>query len=262
MNNIIKIKLFANGTEYSNIILKELNKKLKENGYIISDNDFQLAIAIGGDGTFLKMVKECNFSDEIFYIGVNTGTLCFAGEIYPSDIDMFVYRLKNNNYKIENIGVQQTDLYFNKSKKSFYSLNEIVIRDIDLNTIKMDIKIDNNLLEKYTGDGVLISTSFGSTAYNLSFGGSIVYNDLHTLQITPIAPLNNKKYCTLNNSIIIPENRLIEINTNNKIILSIDGQNYKFNKIVKLNTYINKKIKLIRMIEYDYTKKINEKFLK
>lgn len=266
MNNILKVKLFANDTEYSNMILEELNRKLGENGYIITDNDYDLAIAIGGDGTFLKMVKECNFSDEVLYIGVNTGTLCFAGEVYPSDIDMFIDRLNNNNYKIESISVQETKVFTKDSSSHFYSLNEIVIREKDLNTICIDIKINDELLETFVGDGVLISTSFGSSAYNLSFKGCIVYNDLHTLQITPIAPLNSKSYRTLLNSIIIPEHRIISIYPKNRtknVIITVDGENNIYDNIYKVETSANKrKIKCMRMREYDYTKKIREKFTK
>ena len=146
--------------------------------------------------------------------------------------------------------------------KTFYSLNEIVIRDENLNVLKLDVKIDNTKLESFVGDGLLIATSFGSTAYNLSYGGSIVYNDLHTLQITPIAPLNNKVYKTLSNSVIIPQNKIITLETNNSIILTIDGENIIYENIGKIETFINKTIKFIRMNGYDYTKKVNEKFLK
>lgn len=263
---IKKIKLFTSNTEYSNIILEELYKKLEKYGYIISEDDYDLAIAIGGDGTFLKMVKECNFSSDIYYLGINTGTLGFAGEIYPSDIDTFLDNLQINAYKIENVSIQETKVHANNSTSHFYSLNEIVIRDKNLNTAHLDIKINDDLLEHFVGDGVLISTSFGSTAYNLSFKGSIVYSDLHTLQITPIAPLNSKSYRTLQNSVIVPEERMIvivPINRTNSLIVTVDGENNIYDDVHMIETSVKKrKIKCLRMREYDYTKKVYEKFAK
>ena len=263
---ITKIKLFPNNYEYSKKIEEELKNKLINKGFIICDdfNEIDLAIAIGGDGSFLRMVKDCNFSDSISYIGINTGTLGFVQEIYPNKIDLFIDNLMENKYKIENISIQETKITTNEDNFHLYSLNEIVLREANLHRVNFDVFIDDQLLENYSGDGLLISTSFGSTAYNLSFKGSIVYNDLHTLQITPIAPLNNKDYRSLINSIIIPEKRTIKIipTKNNNLIVSLDGESNYINGVTCIDTYVKrKKIKLIRMKEYDYTKKVNEKFL-
>jgi len=267
MNRLInKIKLFANNNDYSKKIEKELKEKLINRNYIICDdiNDVDLAIAIGGDGSFLRMIKSCNFNDNLYYIGVNTGTLGFVQEIYPDKIDTFLNNLDKNRFKKENISIQETKIVTKEENLHFYSLNEIVIRQAELNTAHFKILVDNQLLENYSGDGILISTSFGSTAYNLSFGGSVVYNDLHTLQITPIAPLNNKNYSSLINSVIVPQKRIIEIipSKDNNFIISIDGENKHLNNVTNITTYVKRKrIKLIRTKEYDYTKKVNEKFL-
>lgn len=265
MRNINKVKLFSNNQEKSLLVKDELTKKLEEYGFLISDDDFELAIAIGGDGSFLKMVKECNFDAKINYIGINTGTLGFAQEIYPENIDEFLKNLVKGNYKINEIGIQETKVYKDKEIIKHYSLNEISIRDANLNTLFLDIYVDGELLENYVGDGILVSTSFGSTAYNLSFLGSIVYNELHTLQITPIAPLNNKSYKSLINSIIIPEKRCISVVPNyrsKELLLTIDGDNIIYDNLSHLEISMDKKrIKCMKMQDYDYTRKINEKFL-
>lgn len=265
MNKKIKrVKLFPNNNNKSQKIAKILQKKLKEKDYILDDEDYELAIAIGGDGSFLRMVKDCNFNSQVYYIGINVGTLGFAQEIYPENIDLFLQKLKMNNYKIEDIGIEETKIKTRNKEDKIYSLNEILIREKNLNTAYLKVLIDENILEKFVGDGLLISTSFGSTAYNLSFGGSIIYNELHTLQITPIAPLNSKSYQVLRNSVIIPEKRkikLIPTSRSKDFIITIDGVNKTYNDIEEIEIRVNKKIKCLRMNEYDYTKKINEKLL-
>lgn len=265
MNKKIKrVKLFPNNNNKSQKIAKILQKKLKEKDYILDDEDYELAIAIGGDGSFLRMVKDCNFNSQVYYIGINVGTLGFAQEIYPENIDLFLQKLKMNNYKIEDIGIEETKIKTRNKEDKIYSLNEILIREKNLNTAYLKVLIDENILEKFVGDGLLISTSFGSTAYNLSFGGSIIYNELHTLQITPIAPLNSKSYQVLRNSVIIPEKRkikLIPTSRSKDFIITIDGVNKTYNNIEEIEIRVNKKIKCLRMNEYDYTKKINEKLL-
>ena len=129
----------------------------------------------------------------------------------------------------------------------------------------LKIEIDNHLLEKFAGDGILVSTSFGSTAYNLSFGGSIVYNVFHSIQLTPIAPLNNKSYRNIINSVVLPQNKVIKISPvkTKDLLISVDGENNIYTDVLYVQTVIqNKIIKCLRNKEYNFIDKINEKFIK
>ena len=263
--DIKRVKLFSNNSEKAQKIKELLIQKLKANNINIVDNDHDLGIAIGGDGAFLRMIKENNFNSNIYYIGINAGTLGFAQEISIENIDEFINNLNNNNFIVEELGVQENDIYTNESNSKFYSLNEIVIREKDLNTVKLSIYIDGFLFENFVGDGILVSTSFGSTAYNLSFGGSIVYNTFHSIQLTPIAPLNNRSYRNLINSVVLPQNKKITIipdNTRN-VIITIDGENNVYTNVSRIETVVKQKtIKCLRNKDYNFVKKINEKILK
>lgn len=265
MQNIKKFKIFNNDNEKSIDAKDLIIDKLEKNGFVLDNENYDLAIAIGGDGSFLRMVKQTNFNSDILYVGINAGTLGFAQEVSLECIDEFINELKEENYKIDSIGVQETKVVTKKTDSNFYSLNEIVVRQKELNTMVLDVKIEDVFLEQFIGDGLLIATSFGSTAYNLSFGGSMVYNTFHTLQLTPIAPLNNKSYSTLSNSVILPENKRITLipTRDNNLLITIDGENNFYNDVRKIETVINKKrIKCLRRKDYDFSKKINEKFLK
>ena len=265
MHNIKKFRLFVNDNDKSREAADIVNSKLCEAGFKSVKKDYDLAIAIGGDGSFLRMVKATNFNSNVLYIGINAGTLGFAQEVSIEEIDKFVDELKNNNFKVDNIGVQETKVITDDSDSYFFSLNEIVIRQKELNTVVLDVKIDDVFLETAVGDGLLISTSFGSTAYNLSFGGSIVYNTFHTLQITPIAPLNNKSYRSLLNSVILPENKVISLlpQRNRDLLITIDGENKYYENVIKVETVVDKKrINCLRRKGYNFVEKINEKFLK
>ena len=243
MHNIKKFRLFVNDNDKSREVADIVNSKLCEAGFKSVKKDYDLAIAIGGDGSFLRMVKATNFNSNVLYIGINAGTLGFAQEVSIEEIDKFVDELKNNKFKVDNIGVQETKVITDDSDSYFFSLNEIVIRQKELNTVVLDVKIDDVFLETAVGDGLLISTSFGSTAYNLSFGGSIVYNTFHTLQITPIAPLNNKSYRSLLNSVILPENKVISLlpQRNRDLLITIDGENKYYENVIKVETVVDKK---------------------
>lgn len=263
---IKKVKLFCNDNDKSRMIRDLLYQELIDNGFIISDDKFDLGIAIGGDGSFLRMLKNSNFNSDVYYIGVNTGTLGFLQEIIPDEIEDFVLKISNNDFKIESIGIQETNVETSDSISRFFSLNDIVVREKELNTLICNMYVDNVLLERFVGDGILVSTSVGSTAYNLSYGGSIVYNTLHTLQITPIAPLNSKVYRNLLNSVIVPENKLITVipsKDKNNLIITIDGENNVYDNVLKIETSVSKKkIKCIRMNNYNFINIVNDKFLR
>lgn len=263
---INKIKLFVNDNIKSRKIAKDVENLLIKNKFEIVDEDYDLALAIGGDGAFIRMVHSSNFNEESFYVGVNSGTLGFAQDINIEDIEKFIRDLKKENIYYEKIGIQEIEIKTKTEIKKYKSLNEIVIREEELNTFHANVLIEEELLDNYAGDGLLISTSFGSTAYNLSYGGSIVYNTFDTLQITPIAPLNNRSYRNLKNSIIVPSNKKIDIIPSiksNNVIITIDGKNGFLNEVEKITTVINNKvIKIIRHKDYSFIKKVNDKIIK
>ena len=261
---IKRVKLFSNDTERTNEVVNILKESLEKRNIEIVEDNFDLGIAVGGDGTFLRMTTEVDFNSDVYYVGINSGTLGFAQDISIAEIDEFIDCLNNDNFKYEEISIQEINVVTKDETVSFKSLNEILVRDDSLKTINLDIYVENELLEKFKGDGILVSTSFGSTAYNLNLGGSIVYNTFDTLQITPIAPQNNKVTRSLTNSVIIPSNNKITIkpNKDNSILIMVDGTNYIFDNVLEINTVIkNKKIKLIRKDNYNFIRKINDKFL-
>ena len=96
-----------------------------------------------------------------------------------------------------------------------------------------------------------------------SFGGSMVYNEFDTLQITPIAPIHNSKYPVLTNPLILPANKKIMIiPEKGKILLSNDGTTQIYMNVSKIETSIEDHIRLFRKKDYNYIQKINDKFIK
>ena len=262
---IKNIKLFVNNNEESILTARLIKDKLLGNNFAVVDENYDLGIAVGGDGSFLRMVKQNNFNSDIYYIGINSGTLGFMQEVKIDEIDKFIFELKNEIYKVDEVCIQETIVNCDNNSSRFYSLNEIVIRDKNLKVVKLDINIDNDLLESFMGDGILVATSSGSTAHNLSYGGSIVYPTFTSLQITPMGPINSKSYKSLINSVIIPDKKEIvlipKIGYRN-LIVTVDGENNVYNNVDSISTKIDdKKIKCLRLSHYNFPEKINEKLL-
>lgn len=120
-------------------------------------------------------------------------------------------------------------------------------------------------LQRLVGDGVLICTSFGSTAYNYSLRGAIVYDDFDTLQITPIAALNHNIYKCLLNSLNVPGNKIISvkpIKRTKKLLLTVDDRKVLLDENSLIETKIGRHINCLRTNNYSYTKRIYEKYTK
>lgn len=262
---IKSIKLFINNNEKSIILGEVVRESFIKNGFNVCDNNYDLGIAIGGDGSFLRMVKATKFDNNPFYVGINSGTLGFLQEVKKDEVDKLINEIKEEKYKIDEIGIQETNIKHQAGENNFYSLNEIVIREANLRVLKANIYINNDLLEIFNGDGVLIASSQGSTAQNLSYGGAIVPGVFSTLQITPMGPINSKAFQTLASSVIVPSNVNIivkPITETKDVMVSIDGENPVYKNVESISTSIrDKKIKCLRFSHYNFPQKINEKLL-
>lgn len=259
-----RVALFVRDGNESRQCAKMVERVFVKEGFEIVTEDYDLAVAVGGDGTFLRMVKESNFDSAVVYVGINTGTLGFLQEVKMDEIDSFVSEIKNDYYKIDTLGVQETTVVHRSGSSKFYSLNETVLRARDLKLLKAEIRIAGDFLERFVGDGLIVATSVGSTAHNLSYGGSIVYDTFSSLQITPMAPINSSVYRSLANSLIIPHQKDISIVPfdNEDLIVTVDGNHHFFDKVREVTTIINSRtISRMRLSHHSFAQKVNEKLL-
>ena len=173
---ISKIGIRSNPKPRSRALANELKNALYDRGYLLTENHPDLWIAVGGDGTFLRMVRETGFDPDTMYVGIHTGTLGFLQEIHPEQLYDFLDYIDKGEYTYDIKDILVTEIHSETGAETLYSLNEILIRNAALKTMKAIVKIDGTFLEKFTGDGLMISTSVGSTAYNMCFGGAIVDN--------------------------------------------------------------------------------------
>ena len=266
-DNMIKsIKLFVNKNDKSIKFARLVRKKLNAKEFkVIEDDkdDFSLGIAIGGDGSFLRMVRQTNFNSDLYYVGINTGHLGFLQDVKIDEVDEFIDDLMAENYKVDSIGIQETDVVCKDKESKHFSLNEIVVKDKNSKLFQAGVYIEDDFLENYVGDGIMLATSIGSTAHNLSYNGSIVYPSFSSLQITPMAPINSNRYRPLTKSVILPENVNVDlIPDNDDLIVTFDGEDILFNNVDSISSKIGeRKIKILRFDRYGFAKKINEKLL-
>ncbi|WP_297281166.1 NAD(+)/NADH kinase [uncultured Anaerococcus sp.] len=261
MTNVINV--FRNKSKFSKNIYYKSKEILENYGYQVStsyDSNALLNLVIGGDGTFLKAVHDTNFS-HIPFIGINTGHLGFYQEIEVNEIENFVKAFKDGHYHIQNLTILQSTI----NKKKMDSVNEVVIKSNKNQLVRLKVFIDGNFIENFSGDGLIISTPHGSTAYNLSCGGSILHQSLKGFSLTPIAPV----YSNLNNAllspVVLPHDATVDIlvskRDNYHTVFLFDGKEYA-SKDYKISTKVsNKTIKKLILDKNHYWTNIKNKLL-
>lgn len=210
-----------------------------------SDN-FDAMIVLGGDGTMIRAARQYVERD-VPILGVNMGTVGFLSSIRVEEIDQYLDRFIQGDYGIDERMMLEVSVYQGKSLiDRIYSLNEVSIKSNSARVINIDVKIGGREHAIYRGDGIVVATPSGSTAYSLSCGGPITDPVLDVFIMTPITSfLLNKR------PMIIAADKEIELIPGHaeQALISVDGQvkiDGKENFVININK-ANTKLKLVNM---------------
>lgn len=284
-----KILIYCSDTENSKHAEKVLHAKLVESGYqVITDfadsdsddyvfnksitkyddniDDVKLIVCIGGDGTFLGAVHHFDFPN-VPFIGVNTGHLGFFQEIMPNQLDLLIENYQNDRYTIQRMQTVRAIVDHDDVVEEFTGLNEFIVKCEENYSVHLNISIGGKFIEKFSGDGILISTPAGSTAYNYSLGGSLVDPRLELIQVTPIAPMNTTAYRSLTSPLLLPPDLGLGIVPDNggskgRMAIAYDGFGLTFDKLNNIEVMLSDtEVKLMRFESYDFWAKVKSKFI-
>jgi NAD+ kinase len=192
-------------------------------GDLASQSD--LLITFGGDGTLLSVARHA--PDHVPILGVNMGTLGFLTEIRADEFPAVLERVLSGNYIVEPrvtfnarvFGLARDD------GKEYRVLNDVAINKSALSRIiEMRVSVGGQFVSTFRADGLIVCTPTGSTAYNLSAGGPIVYPTMGAVVITPICP-----HMLTNRPLVLPDELDIEISIVNpsdtqEVYVTLDGQ--------------------------------------
>ncbi len=222
----MKIAVFNNKkSEFSKKCADKVQKELKAAGacyYECGAESFEagtdIVIVVGGDGSILK-IADLSAYGGIPILGINTGRIGFLTETERADeIADAIKRLTKGEYRIDTRAM----LEVKSENNAYFALNEVAISRADsLNIVGITLKTDGELLEKYNGDGVLIATPTGSTAYSLSAGGPVLSPHVKAILVTPICP-----HTLHSRSIVVPDDTVIEVSAalRGEGVVVVDGK--------------------------------------
>lgn len=258
------IYIYSNNERLSLKTKKDLISLLQKNCINVEESfnsNCEMIISIGGDGTFLRAIKETNYP-KIPFLGINTGHFGFFAEYEPKNIDKVVNDIKTGNYILQKYKTIKTIV--NDKIELDPAVNDVLIKHNETSVVHLDLYIDGERIESLAGDGLLISSSAGSTAYNYSLGGSIIDPNIDVLEITPVAANNNTVYRSIISSMIVADKRKITViscDINNTVIV-LDGKNTAIKDVKKVEIKLsNKVIKVVRSSNYSFFGKVKSKFI-
>jgi NAD+ kinase len=187
----------------------------------VKSGEFDLLIALGGDGTMLRAAHLCAPSD-VPILGINLGRLGFLIQVEHKDCRKYLEQLLKGKAWIENRMMLRVEHFrAGESRNVSQALNEAAIsRGQALRPVRLSVDVDGRLLTTYVADGLLAATPTGSTAYALAAGGPILPPDLRNILIVPIAP-----HLSVDRAVVLSEGTSVSILIqSDNTVLSVDGQ--------------------------------------
>ena len=206
------------------VALDEAARRAHSRGAETFDGDraYDLVVVLGGDGTLLSVAR--SVAPGVPILGVNLGRLGFLTELTRSELYPSLVKVLAGDFEVEmrtlfDVEVERAD----GGKDHFRAFNDAVIAKSALaHIIEMSLEIDGRLVARLRADGLIISTPNGSTAYNLSAGGPIVFPPLPVAVVTPICP-----HALSLRPIVVPDEGPIEVmleTEREEVFLTVDGQ--------------------------------------
>ena len=209
---------------FYNYLLAEYNYHPDITGLIQDTEDYNLdmALSLGGDGTFLRTAAIIGRKN-IPILGINIGRLGFLADINQEEIEETLSEVFENHYQIEERSLLQLDIDRKYLETENFALNEIAILKRDTSSmITIQAFINDEYLNTYLADGLLIATPTGSTAYSMSVNGPIITPHAKNFVLSPVAPhsLNVRP-------LIIPEESHIRLQVethSHNFLIALDGR--------------------------------------
>jgi NAD+ kinase len=229
-----------------------------------SPKEANIIVSVGGDGTFLQAVRKTGFRQDCLYAGISTGgTLSMYCDFHIDDTSKMIDSMTKEQIEVRKYPTIELTV---DEQTSFLCLNEFSIRSGIIKTFVMDVFIDDIHFETFRGDGMIIATPTGSTAYNKSVNGAVVDPMIPCLQVSEMASLNNNRYRTLGSSFILSDKRRLELKIvqdgNDYPAMGMDNEALSIQHVEKVEARLSDKvIKTVKLKDNSFWEKVKRSFL-
>lgn len=186
-------------------------------------NQSDLIVVLGGDGTMISTARMIGDA-EVHVLGINYGSLGYLTDFRIEEMFPALEAIFEGEYEVDSRVMLHAELWRGDEQVAKGRvLNDVVINKAALaRIIEIEVSLNGLFVNSFRADGLIASTPTGSTAYNLSAGGPIIYPSMNAVVLTPICP-----FTLTNRPIVVPDNAEIElrlVNENEGVVLTLDGQ--------------------------------------
>ncbi|QKS72062.1 NAD kinase [Paenalkalicoccus suaedae] len=265
MTNQKNAYLFYKHSDDIDSKLEEVKKLGRKYDFKLVDHPSEASIiaSIGGDGAFLQAVRKTHFREDCLYIGVNDDSVGFYTDFHLDNLERIELGMQSELIEVLRYPTLEVTI---DGMKSFHCLNEFSIRSNIIKTFVIDVHIDGLYFETFRGDGLVVSTPTGSTAYNKSLGGAVVDPKLKAMQLTEIASVNNSQYRTLGAPLLLSKGRELVLKIvqdgNDHPIIGLDNEAMSIRHSHEVRIKVSdKEIKTLRMKDNLFLHKVKRSFL-
>lgn len=260
----MKVAVFVNQQKPIGDISKVIHQQVAERGFTLDNDNPNVVIFVGGDGTFLRAVHHyLPILNSVKFIGVGAGHLGFFYDFNPNEIDQLFSLLKEGKLKSTRHHLLEGKITSESGVDKIYAVNEIRLEN-PFHTLVTDVKIDGETLETYRGNGLVVSSSLGSSAYNKSLGGALIDHSLDLLELTEIATIQNNINRSLGASLIVSGDSHLSFTGNFKeALVGYDNEVVHQGDVLCLEVCRSDKIvTLLHSPDYRYIKSLRRSFIK
>ena len=223
-----------------------------------------IVVSVGGDGAFLQAVRNTGFRQDCLYAGISTtGNLSMYCDFHIDDTEKMIRAMTEEEIEVRRYPTINVTV---DNQTTFKCLNEFSIRSGIIKTFVLEVYIDDLHFETFRGDGMVIATPTGSTAYNKSVNGAVVDPMLPCLQVSELASLNNNRYRTLGSSFILSGNRKLKLGIvqdgNDYPSMGMDNEALGVQNVKQVEIELSEeKIKTVKLKDNSFWEKVKRTFL-
>lgn len=259
------IYLFHKNDEKNLNMLEPLKDFAEKQGFTFVSNarNANIIASVGGDGAFLQAVRQTGFRDDCLYVGISTGQLGFYCDFDVDEPETMLRAMQSEHIEVRRYPVIEAKI---DEDATFYCLNECSIRSSIIKTFVIDVDIDDLYFETFRGDGMIVSTPTGSTAYNRSVNGAVVDPKLPCLQVSELASINNNHFRTLGSPFILNGERQLNLRIaqgkNDYPIIGMDNEALSIRNSEQISIRLSdKRIKTVKLKNNSFWHKVKRSFL-
>lgn len=206
MKPLKNVAVFSNVRPRDQEVAGCLRSALKEAGLCPDREPYDLIISVGGDGTFLESVRRYGHLG-VPLAGINTGSLGFLQENTPQDAECLVGALASGDYHLESFPLLR--VRSEPGAAATWAFNDVVVERFQTRMLHLEVSIDGGRNLEVVGDGLIVSTAAGSTAYAAAAGGPYIDPAVPVMQLVPISPHPTQVYRSLAKPVVVgAESRL------------------------------------------------------